>query len=213
MILPESSPEPDAPAVISGILELLGVPSHTAAAVASSVQQAMEEDGQPQPKYAEDHFTVLCTRALSAVGEQKAAELLLGSFQQFAGWSGQVDPASLSPGISRLVASGLLRAHASDAWRGGVVALLDLRQLRQEAGLLELAAVQALHRMADLCAPLWDRAAGSGLLVARGLRQLSRSADPDPSCAGRLQEALHQRLDWLRGERGWRTAPWLVVMD
>ena len=160
--------------------------------IARAVELYLEEYGEGAVD--RSHLVMLASHALSTLGEGEVAHRLL------------------------LFGTGFVCPSEWEVSGGDAMWIVDLKQItvRQDAA-LELIFFNCLNIVLDAVAEVWDRTRGKGVL---GLRHVSAAAsallntDNKRDLAGfarEVKEACSNRLEQLRGERDWSSAP--VVMD
>jgi hypothetical protein len=142
------------------------------------------------------HVVMLVSKAMASLGEAAAARRLL------------------------VLGTGLVRSAQWEVSRGNAMWILDLRRMTVKDDLhLDIFFYTCLNMVIDAIADLWDGTGGNGVL---GLRHVCETATgllgggqkAAIQGTGRLiLDSCRRRLDKLRSERGWETAPEVMNMD
>ena len=142
------------------------------------------------------HLLLLASRALSSIGEKKAACKL------FIFGSGMAGPSE---------------------WQinsGQCMLMLDLKQMTlRDDDTLELTFFSALHVALDSVGEFWDESNGRGILGLRHIcgtaRALLGHDDPKKSAelAEEIKASCRAKLEQIRDERGWGAYPLIMNLD
>jgi len=164
--------------------------------LAKAIDHFLQEHGHG-PAVEARYLVMLAARALSSVGEGKAARRLL------------------------LYGTGLVKPSEWDVTGGEAMWVLDLRQitLRGDAP-LELVFFGSLNIIMETIAEVWDVTQGEGTL---GLRHVCGAVNALMGGAGSHRDAsaladeirtvCRQKLEQIGRERGWEQTPQIMDLD
>lgn len=205
MILREDQSAPEAAARALDALAKAGVAPDTAAQLAIAVGAAAVTESWPLTE-----LDFRLARVLWQLGHDDASlALLQRAIPDGRGVSHEL--LAVPPDLFPLVRSGVLRASAENIWRldGAAVTRPDVPN--------ELAYARLLSVFADMLAPLWDSAKGSGRLELAGWRHHARLFHSNRRAAARCYRAwrrdIADALGGKAGRRGWEATPDVVIAE
>lgn len=180
--------------VLSVCQDSMGIDAGDVQEVAMAIECFLEE--QPHASCVEsDSLVMLASRALSSLGEDKAARKLL------------------------LFGTGMIKPSEWEVRRGGETWILDLKQLtvRNDAP-LEMVLFAGLNAILESIADVWDASSGEGTL---GLRHVCSVATELLGSGARGQEAMvaelmntcRAKFNQLKVERNWNAVPDVMNLD
>jgi hypothetical protein len=161
-----------------------------------------------------DVVAVLAAKSFSRLGDDEAADAILLSQPRLAPLAGVVRAEHLAPTLVSMVAAQVVRFEPGLSLGTRLTVVFDLRRVRQDAeAALELASIPSLHRLVDLCNPLWLE--GDAMLGLRGLS--AHRAAPTPGRRRAVRDpwvqAVQDRLAFLASQQGWRRVPPVIELD
>jgi len=164
--------------------------------LAKAIDHYLQEHGQGQAVESR-YLVMLAARALSSVGEGKAARRLL------------------------LYGTGLVMPSEWDVTRGEAMWVLDLRQIavRGDAP-LELVFFGSLNIIMESIAEVWDGTEGEGTLGLRHVCAAVQALIGGPgnkknaaALAEEIRTVCRQKLEQIGRGRGWKQTPQVMDLD
>ena len=143
------------------------------------------------------YLVMLASRALSSIGEKRAAQRLL------------------------LFGTGLIRPAEWEITNGESMWVLDLKQITVKNDVfLELVFLNSLHIILESIADIWDESDGHGVLglrniccVASSLLGAQGKTKKISSLAGEIKRLCDRKLEQIGDERGWSEFPHVMNLD